>query len=75
MAHARAVIEEAFPGLIAVFGGRAGTVAPRIRTISFRLRDEMGKYHSNVVWLMPEGILSLTPDEVRELVRRSNGGS
>ncbi|CAG0965906.1 hypothetical protein PLCT2_01035 [Planctomycetaceae bacterium] len=75
MAHARAVIEEAYPDLVAVFGGKAygGTMAPRVRTISFRLRDNRGKFHTNVIWLQPEWLDSLTVADVMNLVKRSNG--
>jgi hypothetical protein len=76
MAHARRVIAEAFPDLVAVFAGHGdygGHRAPRDHTISFRLRDDRGKFHSNVVWLMPEGLSDLTVDEVRRLVAESNG--
>jgi hypothetical protein len=73
MAHVRKVIEEAFPGLTLVFGGRGGTMSPRIRTIHFRLRDAMGRFHSNVIWTMPDGIMSLTPEDIRRMVAESNG--
>ncbi len=76
MAHARHVIAEAFPDLVAVFAGHGdhgGHRAPRDHTISFRLRDDRGTFHSNVVWLMPEGLKGLTVDEVRRLVAESNG--
>lgn len=73
MAYARQVIEEAFPGLSPQFGGRGGRMAPRIRTLHFRLRDESGSFCSNVVWLLPDGIMSLTPACIQKLVARSNG--
>ena len=76
MAHVRSVIGEAFPDLIPVFGGHGnygGHRAPRDHTISFRLRDDPGKFRSNVVWLMPEWLSSLTADDVRSLVATSNG--
>lgn len=73
MAYARQVIEQAFPGLKPVFGGRGGRIAPRIRTIHFRLQDSAGNYRSNFVWLMPESMLSLSPACISRLVARSNG--
>lgn len=76
MAHAARAIREAFPDLEPVFGGHGdygGHRAPRVRTISFRLRDGQGKYRSNVVWILPEFLRTLTPGDVRELVSRSNG--
>lgn len=77
MAHARQVIADAFPALTAVFGSRADYGGhykhPRVRTISFRLRDDMGRFHCNVVWLQPEWLATLTAGEVVWLVERSNG--
>jgi hypothetical protein len=76
MAHAFRVIREAFPGLEPVFGGHGaygGYRAPRDHTISFRLRDQRGKYHSNVVWVLPDYLTRLTVEDVRALVARANG--
>ena len=76
MAHAAQSIREAFPDLEPVFGGHGdygGHRAPRDHTISFRLRDSRGKYRSNVVWILPEYLGSLTPGDVRALVSRANG--
>lgn len=76
MARARRVIRQAFPDCEPVFGGHGdygGHRAPRDHTISFRLRDERGRFRSNVVWLLPDQLGSLTVDEVQTLVRRSNG--
>jgi hypothetical protein len=76
MGHAYRVIREAFPDLDPVFGGHSsygGHRAPRDHTISFRLRDAQGNYRSNVVWVMPEHLASLTPDDIRAMVSRANG--
>jgi len=76
MGHAAQVIREAFPDLEPIFGGHGdygGHRAPRDHTISFRLRDAQGKYRSNVVWVAPEHLGSLTPGQVRSLVSRANG--
>jgi len=76
MAHARRVIREAFPELQPVFGSHSDYGdhrAPRDHTISFRLRNQRGKFRSNVVWLMPEWLGSLTVSEVESLVSRANG--
>jgi hypothetical protein len=76
MAHVRQVIAEAYPDLEPVFGGHSaygGHRAPRVHTLSFRLRDQVGKYHSNVVWLMPEHLATLTADDIRDRVVQSNG--
>ena len=74
--HARQVISEAYPEYQVVFGGHSaygGHRAPRDHTISFRLRDSMGKYRSNVVWLMPDWLSRLTPGQVRAMVTAANG--
>ena len=76
MVHADRAIREAFPDLEPVFGGHSaygGHRAPRDHTISFRLRDQWGKYRSNVVWVLPEYLGALTPANVRHLVAQANG--
>jgi hypothetical protein len=76
LAHARRVIREAFPELAPVFGAHGdygGRRAPRDHTIAFRLQDERGRFRSNVVWLMPDWLATLTVDAVRALVAESNG--
>jgi hypothetical protein len=76
MRHATAVIKQAFPQYDVVWGGHGdygGHRAPRDHTVSFRLRDRWGKYHSNVVWVMPEALSCLTVELVRKMVREGNG--
>ena len=76
MAHAYRVIKEAFPECEPAFGGHSaynGHRAPRVRTISFRLQDENGKYRSNVVWVLPEHLAHLTVETIRDLVAQANG--
>ncbi len=76
MAHAMQIIRKAFPELEPVFGGHGalgGHRAPRDHTIAFRLRDQWGQYHSNVVWILPQCLASLTVGNVRALVARANG--
>ena len=76
MAHARRVIKEAYPDYDPVFGGHSsygGRRAPRDHTISFRLRDRHGKFHSNVVWILPEYLAGLTVQDVHLLVADANG--
>jgi hypothetical protein len=76
MAHAMQVIRKAFPDFEPVFGGHSsygGHRAPRDHTISFRLRDQWGQYHSNVVWILPQYLASLTTADVRALVDHANG--
>ena len=76
MAHARRVIREAFPEFVPIFGAHGdygGHRAPRDHTIAFRLQDERGKFRSNVVWLMPDWLATLTVRDIRALVAESNG--
>jgi len=76
MAHARCVIREAFPELEPVFGSHGdygGHRAPRDHTIAFRLRDQRGKFRSNVIWVQPEWLATLTVPDVQALVSRANG--
>jgi hypothetical protein len=76
MASVYRALKEAFPDLEPVFGGHSaygGHRAPRDHTISFRLRDQRGKYRSNVVWVLPEYLSALTPANVRYLVAQANG--
>ena len=54
-------------------GDYGGHRAPRDHTISFRLQDARGKYRTNVVWLMPDWLRSLTVEDVRALVAEANG--
>ena len=70
--------KEAYPNYEPVFGGHGaygGHRAPRDHTISFRLRDQLGKFHSNVVWLMSDELSSLSAEHIRAVVSRSNGNS
>ena len=76
LAHARQVIRQAFPDLEPVFGAHGdygGHRAPRDHTISFRLRDQQGKFRSNVVWLVPQRLGALTVADIESLVSRANG--
>jgi hypothetical protein len=78
MDRIRRVIRDAYPELKAVFGGHSaygGHRAPRDHTISFRLQDERGQFRSNVIWLLPDHLRELTPENIRWLVERSNGKS
>jgi hypothetical protein len=76
MERVRNVIREAYPELEAVFGGHGnygGHRAPRDHTISFRLKDSNGKFCSNVVWLMPQSLGTLTAADIEVLVSHANG--
>lgn len=75
MAHARRVILEAFP-FVPVFGAHGdygGHRAPRDHTIAFRLQNAHGKFRSNVIWVMPDWLATLTVADVQAMVARSNG--
>jgi len=72
----RAVLKDAFPGLQAEFGSHSsygGHRAPRDHTIAFRLKDSPGKYRSNIVWIQPDDLASLGPEELRRIVNKANG--
>ena len=76
MRGATQVIKQAFPNYDVVWGGHGdygGHRAPRDHTISFRLRDRRGKYHSNVIWLMPDWLAGLTVESVKNMVEHGNG--
>ena len=73
LAHATQVIQEAFPEYEVVWGSHGdygGGRAPRDHTLSFRLRDRWGKYHSNVIWVSPEWLAGITVEWVRKMVKR-----
>lgn len=75
-AYAARVLREAFPGMTAVFGAHGdygGHRAPRDHTIAFRLQDSSGRVCSNVVWIMPEHMGTLTVTAARAMVDRANG--
>jgi hypothetical protein len=76
MARVRRVIKEAYPELVPVFGSHGdygGHRAARDHTISFRLQDARGRFRSNVVWLMPDWMNSLTAANIRAMVEEANG--
>lgn len=75
-AHATSVIKSAFPDCDVVWGSHSsygGHRAPRDHTIAFRLRDSMGKFRSNVIWILPRNLSSLSAQGVRDLVAQANG--
>ncbi len=70
------VIKEAFPEFDPIFGAHGdygGHRTPRINTISFRLRGTDGKYHSNVIWLMPDMLMNYTVNDIKKMVTKSSG--
>ena len=73
MAVATQVIQEAYPEYEVVWGSHGdygGHRAPRDHTLAFRLRDRWGKYHSNVIWVTPESLSSITVGWVKNMVAR-----
>jgi hypothetical protein len=73
MAYASQVIQEAFPEYEVVWarhGDYGGHRAPRDHTLAFRLRDRWGKYHSNVIWVAPQRLSSITVAWVKKVVAR-----
>jgi hypothetical protein len=73
MVHATQVIQEAFPEYEVVWGSHGdygGHRAPRDHTLAFRLRDRWGTYHSNVIWVAPDSLSSITVEWVKKMVGR-----
>ena len=71
--HATRVIRDAYPEYEVVWGSHGaygGHRAPRDHTLAFRLRDQFGKYHSNVIWVSPAWLLRITAGWVRKTVGR-----
>ncbi|MGL6074296.1 MAG: hypothetical protein ACRC8S_09055 [Fimbriiglobus sp.] len=71
--HATTVIQEAFPEYEVVWGSHGdygGGRAPRDHTLSFRLRDRWGKYHSNVIWVNPTALSQITMSWVKKVVKQ-----
>lgn len=75
MAYATQVIQTAYPEYEIVWGSHGdyrGHRAPRDHTLAFRLRDQWGKYHSNVIWVAPEWLSSITVEWVKKMVTRGS---
>ena len=73
MAYATRMIRQAFPEYEIVWGSHGdhgGHRAPRDHTLAFRLWDRCGKYHSNVIWVAPESLSSITVGWVKKMVAR-----
>lgn len=73
MAHATGIIQQAYPHYAVVWGSHGdygGGRAPRDHTLAFRLRDHWGKYHSNVIWVDPQWLGSITVQWVQRMVKR-----
>src|SRR5436189_3652528 len=73
MAHATQVIQKVYPEYEIVWGSHGdygGHRAPRDHTLAFRLRDKLGKYHSNVIWIAPESLSCINVEWVQKMVAR-----
>lgn len=73
MAYATQVIQDAYPEYEVVWGSHGdygGHRAPRDHTLAFRLRDRRGRYHSNVIWISPASLSSITVAWVKSMVKR-----
>jgi hypothetical protein len=71
MARATDVIQEAYPDYDVVWGSHGdfgGHRAPRDHTLAFRLRDRLGRYRSNVIWVAPDSLSSITVEWVKKTV-------
>lgn len=70
-----AIVAETYPGCVAVFSGHAQTSRLGRSSVSFgfRIRDENGKYRSNIVWVDPEYTGDWNATWVIEAVKMSNG--
>lgn len=65
-------VRNAFPDCSAVFIGKQGSLAPRVRTFGFRVRDQFGKFRSNIIWVDPEYDGEINEAWVRTAVSQSN---
>ena len=73
MLYATQVIQEAYPEYEVVWGSHGdygGGRAPRDHTLSFRLRDTWGKYHSNVIWVSPDWLSNISVAWVKKMVKQ-----
>lgn len=69
-----AIVAEVYPGCAAVFCGHAQTsrMGRSNVTFGFRIRDENGKYRSNLIWVNPEYAGSWDARWVIVAVKKSN---
>jgi hypothetical protein len=66
-------VSQGFPGCIAEFSGRGGSMAPRVRTLSFRVHNtQKNKFISNVIWLNPEYDGDITEVDIIDMIKSSN---
>jgi len=66
-------VSKGFPGCSAEFSGRGGSMAPRVRTLSFRVHhDQKNQFISNVIWLNPEYDGNITVGDIIAMIKESN---
>jgi hypothetical protein len=61
-----------FPGCTAEFVGQQSRAKLVSRTFGFRIKDERGKYKSNIVWLNPEHEGPVSQAWVEQAIAQSN---
>jgi hypothetical protein len=66
-------VAAAYPGCSAVFVGQQSRAALVGRTFGFRVRDRMGNFRSNIVWLDSAYAGPVDPEWIRQAVAHSNG--
>ena len=66
-------VRSAFPGCIAEFCGQQSGAALVSRTFGFRVREQGGKYRSNIIWVDPDYSGEINEAWVRWAVAQSNG--
>jgi hypothetical protein len=66
-------VKNAFPGCIAEFCGQQSGAALVSRTFGFRVREQGGKYRSNIIWVDPDYSGEINEAWVRGAVARSHG--
>ena len=66
-------VRNAFPGCIAEFCGQQSGAALVSRTFGFRVREQGGKYRSNIIWVDPDYSGEINEAWVRGAVAKSNG--
>ena len=67
-----AYVAALFPGCTAEFVGQQSRAKLVARTFGFRVKDQRGKYQSNIVWLDPASPGSVSQAWVEHAVSSSN---
>jgi hypothetical protein len=66
-------VKNAYPGCIAEFCGQQSGAALVTRTFGFRVREQGGRYRSNIIWVDPDYGGEIDEAWVRWAVAQSNG--